>query len=365
MNKKNNRITVKDVARMAGVSTAAAGRALGGYGYVSEELREKIMRAAEELGYVANQVARAMITGKSQTIGVVGADISNPFFAEALRGISDIARRHEFGVLITSSDEDVPREQEAVRILLEKQVDGLIVSPADINNCHHLDQAIAQGIPVVLLDRKLPTLAADAVLIDNVHASREATRYLLSCGHRRIAIITELSSDYDTQLALEPEKFSTINADRLNSSGARLLGYLLAHHEAGVAVEKTLIRRTGKYCAQHAFEETLAVLDTAAPTAVFAVDNVMTQGAWRAVRERGIAVPQKLSFFAFDELDWLTLTTPRISTVAQPIHHMGVHAAELLFRRIRETDLPVSWQTYQVEMKLRESVAPIAENVKG
>ena len=166
MNKKNNRITVKDVARMAGVSTAAAGRALGGYGYVSEELREKIMRAAEELGYVANQVARAMITGKSQTIGVVGADISNPFFAEALRGISDIARRHEFGVLITSSDEDVPREQEAVRILLEKQVDGLIVSPADINNCHHLDQAIAQGIPVVLLDRKLPTLAADAVLID-------------------------------------------------------------------------------------------------------------------------------------------------------------------------------------------------------
>ena len=132
-----------------------------------------------------------------------------------------------------------------------------------------------------------------------------------------------------------------------------------------MAVEKTLIRRTGKYCAQHAFEETLAVLDAAEPTAVFAVDNVMTQGAWRAVRERGIAVPQKLSFFAFDELDWLTLTTPRISTVAQPIHHMGVHAAELLFRRIRETDLPVSWQTYQVEMKLRESVATIAENVKG
>ena len=93
MNKKNNRITVKDVARMAGVSTAAAGRALGGYGYVSEELREKIMRAAEELGYVANQVARAMITGKSQTIGVVGADISNPFFAEALRGI----KVQEFG----------------------------------------------------------------------------------------------------------------------------------------------------------------------------------------------------------------------------------------------------------------------------
>jgi hypothetical protein len=133
---KNNRITVKDVARMAGVSTAAAGRALGGYGYVSEELREKIMRAAEELGYVASGGA-GDDHRQSQTIGVVGADISNPFFAEALRGISDIARRHEFGVL-TSSDEDVPREQEAVRILLEKQVDGLIVSPADINNCHHL-----------------------------------------------------------------------------------------------------------------------------------------------------------------------------------------------------------------------------------
>lgn len=361
MKKKNNRITINDVARKAGVSSAAAGRALGNYGYVSEEIKEKIMRAAADLGYVANQVARAMITGKSQTIGVVGADISNPFFAEALRGISDVARRHEFGVLITSSDEEVPREQDAVRILLEKQVDGLIVSPADINNCRHLQQAISQGIPVALLDRQLSTLAADAVLIDNVHASREATRYLLSCGHHRIAIITELSSNYDAQLALEPEHFSRIDASRLNSSGSRLLGYLLAHHEMGIPVERALIRRTGKYCAQRAYEETLSVLDEARPSAIFAVDNVMTQGAYRAVREREIAIPDALSFFAFDELDWLTLTTPRISTVAQPIYKMGVHVAELLFRRISQPDLPVSWQTWQVEMKLRESVAKAGE----
>ena len=138
MSHERRRVTIPDVAREAGVSPATVGRALGGYGYVRDEIRERIRQTAEDLGYRPNGLARSMITGRTNSIGVVCADIANPFFASATRGISDMARKEGFGIILTNSDEDIELEREAVRLLLEKQVDGIIASPANSADSAHL-----------------------------------------------------------------------------------------------------------------------------------------------------------------------------------------------------------------------------------
>ena len=190
--KRTETVTIADVARVAQVSTATAGRVLGGYGYSSEAIREKVQRAAEELGYRANHLARSLITGRSRTIGVVAGDVQSPFYASILRGIADVARAHRFGLIVTNSDERLDRELEAVQLLLEKQADGLIVAPIDLAGSQHLRKAVAGGTPIVQIDRIVKGLEADSVTVDNRGAAREAVAHLIAEGHRRIGMISEL-----------------------------------------------------------------------------------------------------------------------------------------------------------------------------
>jgi LacI family transcriptional regulator len=155
--------TVPDVAREAGVSTATAARALGGYGSVRKSTRDRVLAAAEQLGYRANSLARSMITGSTRTLGVVVSDIENPFFRRSLRGIADTARGEGFEVLLANTDEELDKEEAAVRMMTERRVDGLVVCPADGGDRAHLADVIAAGIPVVLLDRRVAGLKADTV----------------------------------------------------------------------------------------------------------------------------------------------------------------------------------------------------------
>src|SRR4051794_22964853 len=190
--KRLEKTTIADVARLAGVSTATAGRVMGGYGYASAEVKARVKRAADKLGYRPNLLARGLITGKTKTIGVVAGDIQSPFYASILRGIADVARAEGFGVLLTNSDEVLEREVEAVQLLREKQVDGLIVAPCDTERADHLRRAQDEGCPVVQLDRSVRNFDADSVSVDSRGISRLVTRKLIAMGHRRIGILAEL-----------------------------------------------------------------------------------------------------------------------------------------------------------------------------
>src|ERR687884_1650090 len=148
-------VTVSDVARTAQVSKATAARALGGYGSVSPDAKERILEAARLLDYRANELARTMATGRSGTIGVVVGDIENPFFGLAVRGISDRAKASGFDVILSNSAEDVEKERDAVRVLTGKRVDGLIVTPARTSETRHLHEVYQSGRPLVLLDRAI------------------------------------------------------------------------------------------------------------------------------------------------------------------------------------------------------------------
>ena len=190
--KRAKKITIIEVARLAGVSTATAGRVLGGYGYTSQDIRDKVQAAAETLSYRPNSLARGLITGQTRTIGVVAGDIESPFYASILRGIADVARSKGFGLVVTNSDEIFQREREAVELLSEKQVDGLIVTPSDLASAGHLEGVVASGCPVVQIDRVVRGLVADAVTVDNTEAARDCVAHMIRAGHRRIAMVAEL-----------------------------------------------------------------------------------------------------------------------------------------------------------------------------
>ncbi|WP_309082264.1 LacI family DNA-binding transcriptional regulator [Zhihengliuella sp.] len=378
-NKPAKRSTIADVAAEAGVSTATAGRVLGGYGYASQDIRTRVQRAARKVGYRPNRLARGLITGRTQTLGVVAADIGSPYYAAAMRGISDVAERAGFGAIITNSDEDADQEIAAVELLLEKQVDGLIVSTADPSRDAHLRAAIDSGRPVVQLDRAADALAADAVVVDGVAAARSAVELLLDAGHRRIAFVGELEHGRHRDVAAfaAEARDRRLDGRRLYPSWQRLLGYLEAHWAAGAPVDPRRVLRVGAYSAAAAAAAVGALLaepparggreddggrgdDDGGVTALFAADGVMSTGTVAAVAGRGLAIPGDVSVVCFDDLDWMEFTGPGLTTVAQPVRHMGELAATTLLARIGGDDGPPRRQIVDTELVLRGSVGPPA-----
>lgn len=325
--------SLTDVAKAAGVGTGTAGRALGGYGKVRPSTRAHVLAVAESMGYRPNRLAQGMIAGRTRTIGVVCADVESPFFSRMVRGISDVASENGYGTLLTNSDENVVSEREALEMLLESRVAGVVVTPADVHNVKHLKAAVADGFPVVLADR-LTSVKADSVLIDSVAAMYEAVTALLKRGHRRVAILAELRSERDLAWQDEAGR-SRRSGTPLSPSAARVAGYIQAHNEAGVPVDPELVRATREYSADAATAETLELLSSScAPTALIAADDVMSIGAYRAIVDARIRIPRDLSFVAFDDLPWLTLVKPQLSVVRQPVYEIGTRAATLLFERI-------------------------------
>jgi LacI family transcriptional regulator len=313
-----------DVARAAGVATATAGRALGGYGQVSERTRERVLAAAAELGYRTNGLARSMITGSTQTIGVVVTDVANPFFATALSGITDVTHPAGFEVLLANTGGDLDAERRAITVMSEKRVDGVIVAAAQPGEGAHLKQAIGAGVPVVLIDRLVRGVPeADTVTIDNERAATEAVAHLLELGHRRIGVITEA--------------VSLVSGSRkrgLFPSAVRLRGYFEALRGAGIEPDEDLVG-VARYDRESAYDATMRLLALAAPpTALLCTDNVLATGAYRAAQDRGLRMPGELSLIGFDDEPWTTLVRPELTVVEQPTYELGTRAGRQLLDRI-------------------------------
>jgi LacI family transcriptional regulator len=353
--------TIADVARHAGVSTATAGRVLGGYGYSSDAIRERVKESAAALGYRPNLLARSLITGRTRTIGVVAGDVQSPFYASVLRGISDVARLQGIGVVVTNSDERLEREIEAVQLLLEKQVDGLIVAPCDVLGSSHLRRTIESGCPVVQIDRIVKGLDADSVTVDNRSVSRECVADLLRLGHRRIGILAELErwEGGDVDRFMDRVEAGTVEAESLFPSWQRLLGYADAHRAAGVPVDRRLIARVGIYSAGAASAAAARLLSGPdRPTALFPADGLMAAAAMDAITALGLDVPDDLSLICFDDLDWMSFLKPGISAVAQPLTALGETAATLILDRIADGRERPEHRSLNATVAHRGSVAP-------
>jgi LacI family transcriptional regulator len=313
---------------------------------VSDAARDAVLAAAEELGYQRNELARAMITGRTNTIGLVIADIENPFFAGAARGVSDAARAAGYEVILTNTDEDPAVERSNVQLLLAKRVDGVLIAPTSPDGTH-LATAAQGGCPVVLFDRRVEDLTLDTVLVDNVAAARDVVERLLAAGHRRIAMVTGGSSpDERTQ-------------DRLSVSTGddRVDGYLAALTAAGIDEPRTYLR-TGAQNPDIAFRLMTELVGLSSPpTAVFASDSRVALGVLKAIRAAGLDVPRDISMISFDDADWTSVVNPSISVVAQPTYDLGRRAAELLLSRIDGSEEPPALHMMPTTFLARESVA--------
>ncbi len=341
---------------------AQAGRALGGYGYVGEQTRQRVQAAARELGYSPNVVARSMRSGSTRSIGFVGSDIANPYFAEAMRGICDVAHLEGYETILTNSDERLDLEQRAVRTLLDKQVEGLIVAPASVTHCDHLADARAQGVPVVLLDRDLPQLDCDSVVVDNENAAHTAVTHLLKLGHQRIGLLASVSAAEQPEIRPDQDggHWMVLGADR--PSTERIRGYLraLAMHGAPVSRDAiTLI--AGDHVKQADAAARRLLCSPWRPTAVFTTDNESTRRIFLATKAEGLKVPDRVSLLGFDDLDWTVMVEPQISVVAQSPLLMGRKAGERLFARIKGDGQPKQRIVLPTQLIIRASTGAPAE----
>jgi LacI family transcriptional regulator len=307
-------VTIRDVARRAGVSQATAARALGGYGHVSAAALRQVEAAATTLGYVPNSVARALASGLTRAVGLVIGDIENPFFAAAARGMSDVLEEHGHTVLLANSDEDLDRERTAIETLRSRRVDALVVVPASGTPSPHLRAAAADAAPLILLDRPVRGLRVDSITVDNAAGARSAVEHLLSHGHRRIGLVSD-----------EPE---------ITSSAERIGGYEDALADAGLPIDDHLIalggptRHDGYLGARRLLES------EDRPTALFTANNLMTVGAMHALRDLDLRIPQDISLVGFDDLEWTTLVDPPLTVVSQPATDLGQETGRRVLARL-------------------------------
>lgn len=353
---RNGSVTIPDVARESGVSTATAARALGSYGSVSAATQERVLAAAAALGYRRNALARSMITGTTHTLGVVLADIENPFFYRALRGITDSARSHGFDVVLANTDEDAELERKALTTLAERQVDGLIICPANDAGPDHLQGLSDSGTPVVLLDRQVPGLHADMVGLDNHRSAVTATECLLGRGHRRIGIVT--GGDPELLPRLRRPGMRGVQNISVTTLGPRAAGYRDALESAAIELRPEYVTARGFRSddAAVATKELMALPEP--PTAILAFDSVLTLGVLSALRELGLRCPTDVSVLGFDDADWAEVVSPPLSVLRQPVYEIGVKACELLLRRVEGWGGRPAQHRLKGRLIERESIAP-------
>ena len=332
--------TIRDVARLAGVSVATASKVLNKKGSVRPKLEQRVLSATQALDYHPDQVARSLKTRQTRTIGIVIPDVTNPFFTDVIRGVVSEARVQGYSLIFCDSNEDPSLEQTNLKMLFSHRVDGVLLAPTDANAAQ--DHLSRRHFPVVFFDRVPPSFSGSAVVTDNLGAAYDATRHLIGLGHERIAIIT----------------------GRLNLSNGldRLEGFRKALQQAGLPLHDEYLQR-GDFLLESGHSCGLRLLQLAVPpTAIFCCNNQMTLGLMRALGELGVACPCRVSVLGFDDFNWTANFSPRLTTVAQPSLEMGKQAVQMLMLKIKSFKERVNSDEEKVvvlkaELRVRSSTA--------
>lgn len=336
-------VTIKDVAKKAGVSVMTVSRVINGSKNVREDTREKVLRAIEELGYVPNSVARSLILKKTYTIGLVISDITNPFFTTVARGVEDTAISKHYTVILCNTDENPEKELMYVEVLAKSKVDGVIYTSAS-GKKNPLKSLFLKKIPVVLIDRTIEGVNdLDIVRGDSVLGAYLLTRHLIELGHRRIGIV--------------------VGSLLISTAKDRVEGYKKALIEANIPIDESLIKisETSKFSKEDGYKLTKELLNMKnPPTAIFGGNNLMAVGAILAIREMGLEIPDDISLVSFDDIESLSEVYPFLTVVKQPAYSMGVIATELLIRRIENKDRIKERREILLtpELVIRKSTAP-------
>ena len=334
-------VTIKDVARHAKVSPSTVSRVIAGSERISKATHERVKKAMEHLGYYPNANARNLVRNSTETIGLVLSRstveaLSNPFFPEVFRGITSVTQEFGYSLLLSSSKDHIQEEDEALSMLRERRVDGLLILTSRGNDSL-IQKLQKDNYAFVLVGRVPGEEELYWVNNDNVQAAEMAVSYLTGLGHKKIGLLAG-SSDY------------IFSQDRLE-------GYRLGLLKAGIAFDSTLIEEVD-FTENGGYQGMQALLERSSElTAVFAVDDIMAVGAMKAIKERGLSVPDDISLIGFNDDLLASYIDPSLTTIRIPIYEMGVRAARMLIKLIRGGECLDHQQVLGNELVVRKSCA--------
>jgi len=311
------RVTLRDVAREAGVSVNTVSRALNGKPDVSPETRARVLKVAKRLGYRPDRLARGLRSNKTGTIGVIVTDIANPFFGALVKGVEEAARKSNYSIILQDTDEDYEREEEAIQVMLAERVDGLLITPVQTGT-ETIERLKESGLPFVLLGRYFDDLETDYVVTDDVKGGFLATEHLIKLGHRRIAMIN--------------------GSLHISSARERFQGYRKALNHYGVELDESLIS-AGAITMEDGYRISKSFLaQRDRPTAIFAYSDFVAFGVMKAVREAGLKIPEDVAVIGYDDVRFSSCLEVPLTTVRIPKEKMGAKAMEVLIGKIMNNE---------------------------
>ncbi len=325
--------TIKDVAREAKVSVATVSRVLNKHENISLKTKITVKKAIDKLNYEPNMLGRNLRRSKSGMILALMPSISNPFYAQIVEGIEDIATRNNYTVLICGTDSNVDKENLYFNLLKQKLIDGVIMmntlqEPEVIN-------ALAKKYPIIQCSEYSEEVDIPFISIDNKKASYDAIKFLVKLGHKDIALI---NSDEGFLYARRRKE-----------------GYMEALKESGIAIREEFVEQVGLgFDNGRRMVKRLLKLKKP-PTAIFAVSDILAIGAIKEIHESKLRVPEDIAVIGFDNVDFASISTPSLTTIAQPMYQIGCEATKMLLRRINDIDAPIDNIILDYNLIIRES----------
>jgi LacI family transcriptional regulator len=332
---------MKQIARMANVSLGTVSHVLNDSARVREPLRKRVLEAVEALGYQPSQLARGLRRDKTDMIGMIIPDVTNPFFPAVVRGAEDVAFSKGYRLILCNTDNDHTKELAHLNALRTYLPAGLLVIPSTFSDIAAQTESYRKaGTAVVCVDRMPRHWNGDSVTVANEEGAYRATRFLLQMKHRQIAMIT--------------------GPLHLTNAQERLNGFRRAMHEARASISPDYIQEA-TFDKQAGYEKSMVLLRMLPrPTAFFAGNDMIALGVLLAIRGMGLRCPEDISVIGFDNLDFAETTSPSLSSVHQSGYQLGATAARIVLDRVSGDAGPAKHCVLQTELKVRESVAPFS-----
>ena len=306
-------VNISDIADVVGVSKMTVSRALNNKPRVSAETRARVLKVAEELNYIPNNLATSFAMQETKMLGVIVTNNANPYYASMIRGIEDTASAKGYTVVLCNTDEDADKEVRCLRLLKERRADGLILMPTQKST----DEILAlkkENIPFVLINRHFPEIKTDYVLSDNIRGSYLAVTHLIQLGHRRIAYIGG------------PEEISTAKE--------RLIGYKHALRQKGIKFDAELLVTSELKPENMAGLVSKLFMLEQRPTAIFVYNDFLAISVLTTLKARGLRIPDDIAIVGYDDIEVAPIL--ELTTISQPRYELGKRATQVLLERIAD-----------------------------
>lgn len=333
-------VTIKDVAKLAGVSIATVSRVMNHVDNVNPTVRDGVLIAMKELNFKPNRMAQSLKKNTTNTIGIIITDLKNPFFMEITSEIEKVVAQAGYSILITAVGDSAKKEYESLTMMVEKRVDGIIVASSG-NNEDYLSELRDNGIPVVVIDRKSFSYRFNAVYIDKMKVMLMMNQYLFSKGHRRIVLAT--------------------GAKKLSTNFDRYLGYVRSYYDAGFAVDESLIYY-GNFSEEFGREVLIKALsESLRPTVIVSGSALITEGILKQAVSQNICIPEDISLVSFGNIQLSELIQPKLTYTESKQDEIGHQAAKILLAKMQDHDMKIIENVLSTRIIEGQSVKTISE----